>query len=103
MEPSLTSSNELPRTSQEALSLHDHEVDVALQKALEVSRSKYEQDQHSAQDPFAEKLGALTVGVSRAPEAQSTKEEVFNALDSKQIQACGEGVERLRSLYALAA
>ena len=103
MESPLTSSNKFQSAPQEALTLHSHEVDAALQKALEVSRSKYEQDQHSAQDPFAEKLGALTVGVSRAPEVQSTKEEVFNALDSKQIQACGEGVERLRSLYALAA
>lgn len=103
MESPLTSSNEFQSAPQEALTLHSHEVDAALQEALEVSRSKYEQDQYIAQDPFAEKLGALTVDVSRAPEVQSTKEEVFNALDSKQIQACGEGVERLRSLYALAA
>ena len=103
MEPSLTSSNEFQSAPQEALSLDYREVDIALQEALDASRSKDEQSQPLVRNPHAEKLGALTLDTPRVSPVQHETQEVFDATSSEQIKKCGEGVVWLRDHYALAA
>jgi len=103
MEPSLTSSNELRSTSQEVPALDSREVDLALQEALDASRSKEEQNQSLVRNPRAEKLGALTLDAPRVSPVQYETQEVFDTTDPKQIQACGAGVEWLRDQYTLGA
>lgn len=103
MESPLTSSNEFQSAPQEALTLHSHEVDAALQEALDASRSKDEQSQPLVRNPHAEKLGALTLDTPRVSPVQHETQEVFDATSSEQIKKCGEGVVWLRDKYALAA
>ncbi|MGB4957124.1 MAG: hypothetical protein WBO49_01595 [Candidatus Saccharimonas sp.] len=103
MESPLTSSNEFQSAPQEALTLHSHEVDAALQEALDASRSKDEQSQSLVRNLHAEKLGALTLDAPRVSPVQYETQEVFDATSSEQIKKCGEGVVWLRDHYALAA